>query len=183
MNQNVNKKPIIILFGLMVCLLLFVYKGFIKSGEEYYKEYVDYDQKYVNKTVENDMNHSSLKKTKGANSQKEGAARAKIPPEISMLDNIILDSKSLIERVNFQNENILQNLNIIYNLTNNFNKTNNLSDSINELYKRINSSIEEIMLIKRDNKNIDKNLDDLSSNVESLRKYDIIEKKEPSKKE
>ena len=85
------------------------------------------------------------------------------------MDNTLLDTKSLLSVLNGKNEKIYK----IMEEMKNKNKTYR-SEDIAEIWKSIEREENQFRLEKEQ---IDKNLDDIMTNLDALRKYEIITKK------
>lgn len=164
MEESGNKKTVVVLFFLMVGIFLFIYKGFIKNSDNYLIEYNDYvNSLYNNKT--NIQKWLKGNKSKGDNTTH---SKHKIPNEIMNMDNTLLDTKSLLTVLNSKNEKIYK---IIEEMKNK-NKTYS-NEEIEEIWKSIEKEENQFRLEKEQ---IDKNLDEIITNLDALRKYEIITK-------
>lgn len=155
-----NKKGIIIVFVLMICLFLFIYKGFIQSGENYQKMYDEYANNLIK--TNSVQSASSLKKTKFNDKNSTATTKNKIPEELLEMDNSLLDAKSLLSGIKSKNEKIISTTNLL--LSNRNNMTNEQVDIlINEIKTDLNLAQDEI-------DSIYKNMEGVANDVQKLRK-------------
>lgn len=166
MEDGGNKKTVVVLFFFMVGIFLFIYKGFIKNTENYLIEYNNYVDSLRNNKTNIQKWLKGNNKAKGENSTH---SKHKIPNEIMNMDNTLLDTKSLLSVLNGKNEKIYK----IMEEMKNKNKTYR-SEDIAEIWKSIEREENQFRLEKEQ---IDKNLDDIMTNLDALRKYEIITKK------
>lgn len=154
-NQRSNIKSVVILYIAMILVFLFIYKGFIQSGEMYYKEYNEYLENNKNGGI---LLSNSLKRNKNSDSSIiSNNNKHKIPQELSNIDNTLLESKSILELLNDKQERVIQQLfSFIHNYSNNSLTT-------------LNTTLNELLFIKNEQLKIISYLDDISINVDSLR--------------
>lgn len=165
MEEGGNKKTVVVLFFFMVGIFLFIYKGFIKNTENYLIEY----NNYVDSLRNNKTNIQKWLKGNKAKGENSTHSKHKIPNEIMNMDNTLLDTKSLLSVLNGKNEKIYK----IVEEMKNKNKTYS-SEEIAEIWKSIEREENQFRLEKEQ---IDKNLDEIMTNLDALRKYEIITKK------
>lgn len=151
-----NIKSVVVVYIGMVLVFLFVYKGFIQSGEIYYKEY----NEYLARNGEGGMTLSSFLKKKESSQNANGTySKYKIPQELSNIDNTLLESKSVLEMINDKQERVITQIKEAFE--------NYKGDEIKEV---LNKSLGELIVIKGEYGKMVSYLDDIAENVDSLRK-------------
>lgn len=167
MEDNGNKKTVVFLFFIMVGIFLFIYKGFIKNNDNYLVEY----KNYIDSLSNNKSNLSWLKKTKIKNENSTHFNKTKIPPEIMTMDNTLLDIKSLLNVLRDKNQKLFDYTNQLYELLSlNSKNESEHNQTIEQIYQMIKEVKNEFQLEK---KQIDKNIDELATNLDQLRKYEV----------
>ena len=167
MEDNGNKKTVVFLFFIMVGMFLFNYKGFIKNNDNYLVEY----KNYIDSLSNNKSNLSWLKGTKIKNENSTHFNKSKIPPEIMTMDNTLLDMKSLLNVLRDKNQKLYDYTNQLYELLSlNSKNGSELNQTIDQIYQMIKGAKNEFDIEKSQ---IDKNIDELTTNLEQLRKYEV----------
>jgi hypothetical protein len=160
MDEQINKKNIIFVFIALIVVFLFIYKGILLSGEEYYEEYT----KFRNQAENQQTFLKKLGKKKADNleiTEDNNLNEYKILSNIlQQLDNVKLDLGSLDHFIKNKKHNNVENLEKLKNLNNTHNLT---ADILNEVIENIQNTNDQIML-----ENI---TDVLRLNIESLRSY------------
>lgn len=160
MDESINKKNIIYVFLLLLLFFLFVYKGFILSGDEYLEEYIKYRDS-SQKTSQIGMkkgggliNSNSNSNTNVSNPKKNeiSLTNTKIYEVLNNLENLKLNLGSSIHSLKANENALLQSLNKIKDSD---------SKDINEIIEEINKKKNEV--------NFDTVLEGLTSNIEVLR--------------
>ena len=168
MEENLNKKTILILFIISLGIFLFVYKGLFSNGEIYKFEYENFRISLTS------HNNTSLKKGKGNyNNNPSSKNKNKIPIEYSIIDNGLLNIKSAIQNSINNNENIINSLNLIIEQFNNDNITEEKIKNFKKEINKMKQSINEIKSSKDKLKSLDLTMDEVLINFEKIRNFTL----------
>ena len=164
MEENLNKKTILILFIISLGIFLFIYKGLFSNGEIYRYEYENF------RISLSSHNNTSLKKGKGNyNNNHSSKNKNKIPIEYSIIDNGLLNIKSAIQNSINNNENIINSLNLIIEQFNNDSITEEKIKNFKKEINKVKQSINEIKSSKDKLKSLDLTMDEVLINFEKIR--------------
>ena len=168
MEENLNKKTILILFIISLGIFLFIYKGLFSNGEIYRYEYENF------RISLSSHNNTSLKKGKGNyNNNHSSKNKNKIPIEYSIIDNGLLNIKSAIQNSINNNENIINSLNLIIEQFNNDNITEEKIKNFKKEINKMKQSINEIKSSKDKLKSLDLTMDEVLINFEKIRNFTL----------
>jgi transcription initiation factor IIF auxiliary subunit len=168
MEENLNKKTILILFIISLGIFLFIYKGLFSNGEIYRYEYENF------RISLSSHNNTSLKKGKGNyNNNHSSKNKNKIPIEYSIIDNGLLNIKSAIQNSINNNENIINSLNLIIEQFSNDNINEEKIQNFKKEINKVKQSINEIKSSKDKLKSLDSTMDDVLINFEKIRNFTL----------
>ena len=168
MEENLNKKTILILFIIALGIFLFIYKGLFSNGEIYRYEYENF------RISLSSHNNTSLKKGKGNyNNNPSSKNKNKIPIEYSIIDNGLLNIKSAIQNSINNNENIINSLNLIIEQFSNDNINEEKIQNFKKEINKVKQSINEIKSSKDKLKSLDSTMDDVLINFEKIRNFTL----------
>ena len=168
MEENLNKKTILILFIISLGIFLFIYKGLFSNGEIYRYEYENFRISLTS------HNNTSLKKGKGNyNNNPSSKNKNKIPIEYSIIDNGLLNIKSAIQNSINNNENIINSLNLIIEQFSNDNINEEKIQNFKKEINKVKQSINEIKSSKDKLKSLDSTMDDVLINFEKIRNFTL----------
>ena len=166
MEENFNKKSILILFLLLIILFLFIYKGIVLSGNEYYDAYISYQKIASNTTtvlkkakiIENNTKFTNKKMVELlSNFDDENQALTSIKHALVLKhEKILNDLNKLIDNIQISisnNSNKYEMKEELINIRDNFNLYENQHESKSE-----GDLLEEI-------------IDKLEANISSMRAY------------
>ena len=168
MEENLNKKTILILFIISLGIFLFIYKGLFSNGEIYRYEYENF------RISLSSHNNTSLKKGKGNyNNNPSSKNKNKIPIEYSIIDNGLLNIKSAIQNSINNNENIINSLNLIIEQFSNDNINEEKIQNFKKEINKVKQSINEIKSSKDKLKSLDLTMDEVLINFEKIRNFTL----------
>ena len=164
MEENVNKKNIFILFLLLVLTFLFIYKGIVLSGSEYYEAYNSY-KKIVNN------NSTILKKTK-INDNNIKSNNKKMYELLSNFDDDNQELTSFKHSLILKHQKIISDLNILIDDSQNSNKTLiEIKDELINIKNNFNIYEKNIQGNKTEAESLEDIIDKLELNIQSMRAY------------
>jgi hypothetical protein len=153
MEEQINKKSVFFVFIGLILLFLFIYKGVILSGEEYYEEYVNFRNQAEKQTVLKGKRSKSDNLEINDNDEKtEYIVLLNI---VSQLENVKLELNSLDHSLKSKRQSINEKLEQIKNESN-----SHVVQSIIETVENANNQ-----------NGLENIIDVLNVNIKVLRKY------------
>jgi hypothetical protein len=154
MDEQINKKSIIFVFIMLILAFLFIYKGVILSGEEYYEEYINFRNQAEGQTVLGKLG----KRNKADLGISEDNRELKLLGSVvSQLDNVKLELDALghmiknkkqsvkdkLDSLRLNNTAIVENIVEIVDNVNDQNSLENIMEMLNVNIKVLRSYINE----------------------------------------
>jgi hypothetical protein len=179
MEEQINKKNIIIVFSALLLLFLFFYKGFILSGEDYTEEYNSFVAN-LDSTKKSAMKKGNVNSNSGSSSlvnsgSQPGSYLAKKEIKIEQkslyevmeaLENIKLNLGAMKHNIKSKLNNLIKNVNEDFESEENFNKNETISINAT-VFKKYSNLVEE--LNKESENDIEKMWEGLEKEIETLR--------------
>ncbi len=150
MEEQINKKSIVTVFLALLIIFLFIYKGLILSGEEYFEEYNAF------RTSTEKLNQTGMKKA-GINSSsapKSSYLQKKVYDVLQNLEDQKLNLGAMKHTLKNNELLLVENLNKIINSGN----ITMLKEIVNDVENNKDKKV-----------NVDLIIDSLGSNIETLR--------------
>jgi hypothetical protein len=184
MEDQINKKNIIFLFGFLILVFIFIYKGFILSGDEYLEELINFNA-YAGKGNSITLKkggagqHSGSSSLNSASKKESSPLQKKFYDVLQNLEDLKLSLGSLKHSLKSNDFILIENLKklLILNKTSDIESKNNFTVSNNTLQPTVAnfSQLKDIVSELQNNKdrknyyNVDSLIENLSKNIESLR--------------